>query len=73
MHYRLKREHVSLTLVGDGPERSMLERMTDELQIREVTKFIPWIQRAELADLYRSSDVFLFPHTKEQAWSYPKR
>ena len=55
------REHVSLTLVGDGPERSMLERMTDELQIREVTKFIPWIQRAELADLYRSSDVFLFP------------
>ena len=44
----------------------MLERMTDNCRYERVTKFIPWIQRAELADLYRSSDVCsLFPSHEE--------
>jgi glycosyltransferase involved in cell wall biosynthesis len=55
------REQASLTLVGDGPLRESLERMALELGIGDVTTFIPWIQRTELADLYRASDVFLFP------------
>ncbi|MBK6839294.1 MAG: glycosyltransferase family 4 protein [Bacteroidetes bacterium] len=56
-----EKKNVSLTLVGDGPARKQLEKLAEELNVKEAVTFIHWIQRAELSKLYRQSDVFLFP------------
>ena len=56
-----EKKNVSLTLVGDGPARKQLEKLAEDLKVKEAVTFIHWIQRAELSKLYRQSDVFLFP------------
>ena len=54
---------VTLTLVGDGSERSRLERLTDELGLRERVTFAGWRAdaRAALAEL----DVLVLPSRSE--------
>ncbi|MEM9022588.1 MAG: glycosyltransferase, partial [Bacteroidota bacterium] len=55
------REHVTLTLVGKGPQKAFLERLAKQLRVAEAVEFIDWIERAKLANIYRSSSVFFFP------------
>lgn len=50
-----------LTIIGDGPERSRLEAMADEIGIADKVDFIPWMERSELDLHYKSASVFLFP------------
>jgi glycosyltransferase involved in cell wall biosynthesis len=56
-----KRSFVRLTLVGKGPLKDNLMEQSYKLGISANVRFIDWIDRAELAEIYKSSDLFLFP------------
>jgi len=56
-----KRNFVRLTLVGKGPLKDDLMEQSYKLGIFTNVRFIDWIDRAELADIYRNADLFLFP------------
>lgn len=56
---------VSLTIVGDGPERAKLETLAKNLNLGNDIKFIGNVGWASLADLYASSDVFIHASRKE--------
>jgi glycosyltransferase involved in cell wall biosynthesis len=51
---------VSLLLVGDGEERSDLEKMVRKLSLRNVI-FAGFREKEDLARWYASADVFVFP------------
>jgi len=55
------RSKMELVLVGSGPEESRLISIIRELGIEDNVKIIHWIERNELMELFRKSDVFLFP------------
>jgi glycosyltransferase involved in cell wall biosynthesis len=54
-----------LAIVGDGPERAMLEQRAAELGVRERVRFLGALEPAALPDLYASSDAFVFPSASE--------
>lgn len=56
-----EKKHTELVLVGDGPYRNYLEKLSLDLGVAHAVKIILWIKRAELASIYQSSSVFLFP------------
>lgn len=49
----------SLTVGGDGPERPALERLTDELGLRDRVRFLGVLDRIGVRDLLRASDAFV--------------
>ncbi len=57
----------ALLIVGDGPHRGALERLTDELGLREAVVFTgakPW---AELPPYFAAGDVFAMPTRTRKA------
>jgi phosphatidylinositol alpha-1,6-mannosyltransferase len=57
----------ALLIVGDGPQRGALERLTDELGLREAVVFTgakPW---AELPPYFAAGDVFAMPTRTRKA------
>ncbi|MGH7049689.1 MAG: glycosyltransferase family 4 protein [Acetobacteraceae bacterium] len=50
-----------LTIVGDGHERSRLEQTAKRYDVQHSVAFISRLPQAELFELYRSHDFFLFP------------
>lgn len=50
-----------LTLVGDGPERPMLEKMAAELGVTDVVDFVGYKSQSEVRDYLQQSDVFVLP------------
>lgn len=56
-----ERANVSLTLVGDGPEKQRINQWIQESGIARHIRVIHWIKREELWQYYRQSSVFLFP------------
>lgn len=50
---------VLFSLVGDGPEREALERLTDELGIRQSIAFLGMKNAKEVATLYAESDLYV--------------
>lgn len=50
---------VAYTVVGDGADRARLEALTAELGVSAGTRFAGFVDRAELADLYAASDLFV--------------
>ncbi len=58
---RSKRENVELVVVGDGPYKSELEQnVTDKKVV-----FVGYQRGEQLARLYASADVFVFPSTTD--------
>jgi uncharacterized membrane protein/glycosyltransferase involved in cell wall biosynthesis len=55
---------VKLRIVGDGEERSTLEKLADRLQLRQVT-FAGVLRGAELRKEYQQADVFVLPSERE--------
>ena len=53
------------TVVGDGPERQMLEQLTTSLGINHTVTFTGWVSQAEVFNRLRSAEVLLFPSLKE--------
>ncbi len=48
---------VALDIVGDGPERDALERMTDEWELRDRVRFAGGVDFARVLDFYERADV----------------
>lgn len=57
--------HFSYSIAGIGPERGALERLADELGIRDRVHFLGWLEPAAMADFYRSGQIFLHPARRE--------
>ena len=55
----------TLTVVGEGDDRSRLEALARTLGLVEQVKFVGAIAEEELARLYQSCDVFALPSGKE--------
>src|SRR5688572_3117473 len=53
------------TVVGDGPERQMLEQLSTSLGIEHTVTFTGWLDHAEVFNRLRAAEVFLFPSLKE--------
>jgi glycosyltransferase involved in cell wall biosynthesis len=58
------RKH-KLRIVGDGPERPALEALVDSLGARGSITFEGWKKQAEVGEIMRSSEVFVFPSVRE--------
>jgi 1,2-diacylglycerol 3-alpha-glucosyltransferase len=56
---------LKLAIAGDGPLRQELERMARELDVNGRTRFLGFVNRDRLPDLYASCDAFLMPSTTE--------
>jgi glycosyltransferase involved in cell wall biosynthesis len=46
-------------IAGQGPDRDVLEGLTDELGLRDSVEFVGWLEHADLPSFYQSGDVFL--------------
>ncbi len=56
-----EKRRTELVLVGDGPYRNYLQQLAQTLGVAHVVKIVLWVKRNELANIYQSSSVFLFP------------
>ncbi len=53
-------------IIGDGPEREKLEKLTTQLKLEKYIKFINFLpNHNDLYSLMKSSKVFVFPSTRE--------
>ncbi len=59
-------EDTSLVIVGGGPDRKLYQRMIAENNLNDVM-IIDFIPKAKLFELYRVSDLFVFP-TRYDIW-----
>lgn len=55
------KKRCSLTIVGSGPELPALKKIADDYNVTSSIRFIPWIQRISLMNIFRTSVAFLFP------------
>ncbi len=54
-----------LSLVGEGEQRAVLERMVSELDLTRQVHFVGWVPRDRVADQYRRADIFATATTWE--------
>jgi colanic acid/amylovoran biosynthesis glycosyltransferase len=55
------RKGIRYLIVGDGPQRSLLETLAAELGVKDRIEFLGEINQDEAAELYRKSHIFLLP------------
>jgi glycosyltransferase involved in cell wall biosynthesis len=60
-----QQERMRLTILGDGPERQILEGKVAESNLSRIVRFAGWVPQTETLTYYRSSDVFCFPSVRE--------
>ena len=51
--------NINYVIIGDGPERSNLEKMAFTLGIRQNIRFLGYIEESELATWYNLCDVYV--------------
>ncbi len=56
---------VQLRLVGDGPDRSWLQRRAAELDLASSVEFAGWVDQVRLLSLYAETDLFVLPSLAE--------
>jgi glycosyltransferase involved in cell wall biosynthesis len=56
---------VTLTLIGDGPDRAALERAARRLNLEECVEFTGSLGQPEVAERFQSADVFCLPSFAE--------
>lgn len=59
---------VTLDVVGDGEDRAKIEELVRELGIDDRVQMRGHLRPAELADVYRSSDVAVVPSIDQSTW-----
>ncbi|MBR9831430.1 glycosyltransferase family 4 protein [bacterium] len=55
------RDKTQLILVGNGEEKTRLKRLAKALKIDHKIKWVEWVERAEMKQIYQNASVFLFP------------
>jgi glycosyltransferase involved in cell wall biosynthesis len=63
-----KKLNFRLDLIGDGPERSSLKRLVDDLGMQGVVSFSPPVSPAEVRKAMKSAQIFVIPSTQEEGW-----
>lgn len=58
-------DYATLTIVGEGPEYSMLKKQVVKLGIENCVKFTGQKKPHEMKSFYNESDVFVFPSIRE--------
>lgn len=58
-------KNVVLVLVGEGPDRSLLQNLTHELQIEKRVYFTGPINHTEINKVYKDADLFVFASQTE--------
>jgi glycosyltransferase involved in cell wall biosynthesis len=56
---------VNLDIVGDGPERPVIEQRADVLGCRDYVTFHGWLARQDIPALYRKAHIMLLPSDSE--------
>lgn len=56
-----QKRHCELIIVGSGSEKQFLENLVQEKGITPYVKFIDWIERKKLLEMYNEVSAFLFP------------
>lgn len=56
---------IEVVLAGDGPSRPLLERLTDELGLRECVRFTGDIAHEDVPSMLATFDIFAMPSTWE--------
>lgn len=59
------KEHIRLTIVGDGSERTALEKQAQDLHLSAQVQFTGWVPQARTRKYYSTSDLFCFPSVRE--------
>lgn len=60
-----KNADIKLMLVGDGPDRQELERMTEELELKDVVVFVGKVPNEKIPMYMTASDIFILPSLSE--------
>lgn len=55
------RKGMTLTIVGDGPERSRLEQMARNIGLEQAVRFLGQVPADEVASLLQEHNAFVFP------------
>jgi glycosyltransferase involved in cell wall biosynthesis len=61
----LQRGQLELHIIGDGPQRELLERLVDRLCVGDRVHFHGWIPHAQIQYNLRTCDVMAFPSIRE--------
>jgi len=51
----------TLDVAGEGPERDALTKLAERRGLADRVRFIGWVDRADLPQLYGSADIFVLP------------
>ncbi|HUK42927.1 MAG TPA: glycosyltransferase [Candidatus Bathyarchaeia archaeon] len=57
--------NLSLTILGEGPARTRLERLSRELNLGGSVHWAGWVPHSIVARYYQNSDTFLFPSLRD--------
>ncbi len=63
----LRNDLALFTVVGDGPERDRLERLTRSLGIDKAVSFCGWVSHDEAQQKLRQADVLVFPSVRDNS------
>ena len=58
-------KNIKFQIVGDGPYRETLEKLTEVHKLQDVVAFYGQKNKKELPEFYRNADIFVFPSRKE--------
>ena len=61
----LKRGELELHIIGDGPQRPLLEGMVDRGGVRNSVEFHGWVPHVEVQEKLRSCDLMALPSIRE--------
>lgn len=54
-----------LTIVGEGEERQLLERLAAQMDIQSIVQFAGWVSQSDIRRFYGDADLFCFPSIRE--------
>jgi len=61
----LRQNQLELHIIGDGPQRPLLEEMVERLGIRSSVRFYGWIPQADVHERLRTCDFLALPSVRE--------
>lgn len=61
----VRAEDVRIDIIGDGPERPLLERIIQEEGLGEGVRLVGWVDHKDLSAKLAESDLFTFPSIRE--------
>jgi glycosyltransferase involved in cell wall biosynthesis len=57
----LQKDGVRLTIVGKGPQKKYLQELAVILNVSRQVRFLDWVDKNKLDEIYRRTDLLLFP------------